>query len=48
MSLALSKSLDICVTEGVVIVGVVITDSTDASGFASMVGYFAVDFIMSP
>ncbi len=47
-SLALSKGFDVCVTEGMVIVGVVVADPTDLSHFALTVGNIAVDLIMSP
>ncbi len=47
MSLALSKGFDVCVTESVVVVGVVVTDLTDVSGFALAVGNFAVDLVVS-
>ncbi len=47
-SLASSKGFDVCVAESVVEVGVVVANSTDASGFAVAVGGFAIDFIVSP
>ncbi len=47
-SLALSKHLDICATESVVVVGVIVADPTDASSFASAVRYLAVNFVMTP
>jgi len=48
MSLALSKGLDIGMTEGAVIIGVVVTDSTDVSWFASTMGNLTVNLIMPP
>ncbi len=47
-SLASSKGFDICTAEGVVIVGVVIANSTDTSGFTTMVGNFAIDLVVPP
>ena len=48
MSLASSKSLDVHTTEGVVVVGVVIANSTDMPRFAPTVGNLTVDLLMSP
>jgi len=48
MSLALSKSFDVHMTEGVVVVGMVIPDSTDVPGFTAVMGNFAVDLVVSP
>ncbi len=47
-SLALSKSFDVSATEGVVVVGMVVTNSTDASGFTAVMGDFAINLVMSP
>ncbi len=47
-SLALSEGFDVCATESVVVVGMVVTDPTDSSGFASAVGNLAFNFIVSP
>ncbi len=47
-SLALSKSFDVSVTEGMVVVGMVVTNSADASGLAAAVGNLTLDFVMSP
>jgi len=48
MSLASSKSFDVSMTKGVVIVGVVVSDSTDPSSLAVAMGNFAVDLVVSP
>ena len=47
-SLASSKHLDICATEGVVVARVIITNLTDASGSAAAVGNFAIDLVVPP
>ncbi len=47
-SLASSKGLDICVTEGAVVIGMVIADLTDMPHFAAAMGDFAVDLVVSP
>ncbi len=47
-SLALFKGFDVCMTESVVVVGMVVTNPTDSSSFASAVWNFAVDLVMSP
>ncbi len=47
-SLASSKGLDVCATESAVVVWVVITNLTDSSWFAAVMGNLAVDFIMPP
>ncbi len=47
-SLASSKSLDVCVTEGAMVVGVVVANLTDTSSFAAVMGDLAVDFVVSP
>src|SRR6266436_9593468 len=46
-SLASSKSFDVSMTEGAVVVGMVITNLTDASGFAAAMGDLAIDLIVS-
>ncbi len=48
MSLALSKSFDVCTTEGTVVIGVVVANPTDSSWFALMVGNLTVYLVMSP
>ncbi len=47
-SLASSEGFDICVTESVVVIGVVIADSTDVSHFAPVVRDLAIDLVVSP
>ncbi len=47
-SLASSKSFDISTIKGAVIVGVVISNSTDLSSLAVVMGNFAVNLIVSP
>ena len=47
-SLASSESFDVCATEGVVVIGVVIIDSTDVSHFAVVMRDFAVNLVVSP
>ena len=47
-SLASSKGLDICATEGAVVIGMVIADPTDMPHFAVAMGDFAVDLVVSP
>jgi len=48
MSLALSKGFDVCTTESMVVVEMVIAYLTDPSSFAPVMGDFAIDFIMPP
>ncbi len=48
MSLASSKSFDVRVTEGVVVVGMVVPNLTDVPGFTVAVGNFAIDLVVSP
>ncbi len=47
-SLALSKSFDISATEGMVVVGMVVTNLADAFSLAVVVGNLTLDFVMSP
>ena len=47
-SLASSEGFDICVTESVVVIGVVIADSTDMSHFAAVMRDLTVNLVMSP
>ncbi len=47
-SLASSEGLNVCTTKGVVVVGVVITNSTDLSCFALTVGDLAINLVVSP
>ncbi len=47
-SLASSKGLDVCMTKGMVVVGMVVADLTDMSHFAVAMRGFAVDLVMSP
>jgi len=48
MSLAPSEGFYVCATEGAVVIGVVIADSTDMSHFAAAMRDLTVDLIMSP
>jgi len=48
MSLASSKGFDVSAAEGAVVVGMVVTNSTDVSGFTVVMGDLAINFIVSP
>ncbi len=47
-SLASSEGLDVCMTESMVVIWMVIADLTDLSSFTVAMGNFAIDFIVSP
>jgi len=47
-SLALFKSFDVRTTEGAVVIGMVVSNSTDMSGFTLTVRDLAIDLVMSP